>query len=114
MNLRFRFTEYKFSFLWIALQDAGFTYNAARGEYYYNAAARDGSNKDNTMAFDGAKDLCTYLDRFAVKPVHSNLQDASSDDLALSDQDVQVGRDIRSKAVRAVYQLSTMSSSSAC
>lgn len=93
-NLRFLFGEYKFlGPVWQGLQDAGWTYVAARNIY----------RSPHGTEFVGGKEIAEYLDLFCIPPILNTLQ-LPPEPLNMSAEEVKQGQELRECVVRHVYK----------
>jgi origin recognition complex subunit 2 len=104
LKLRFKFTHFGYTFLWICLQQAGWTYRNTKFSstgYQYQSPGEDGP------AFDSWDLLVEYFDQFSLPDVHSNLQSTTTQEDFMTLEEKESGRNYRRLAMEKIFEHST-------
>jgi origin recognition complex subunit 2 len=99
-ELRFKFQEFEYAFVWNCLQDAGWTYRTSKVSvtgYQYHAPGENGP------AFDSWELVVAFLDQFSLPDVYGTLEHIISNEDFRSVEEIQQGMKLRQQALQEVF-----------
>ncbi|GKY97613.1 hypothetical protein MPSEU_000719700 [Mayamaea pseudoterrestris] len=101
IEVRFKFQEFEYAFVWNCLQQAGWSYRTTTLSvtgYQYQAPAENGPR------FDRWEEVMAYLDQYALPDVYSTLELVTSNEDFQTKEEVEQGMEIRRQALRMMFE----------